>query len=112
MLTMLKVTGLVYVCEDPELRYTPNQKAVVSFLVAANRSWTNESGNKVEDSCFISCQAWGNLAEAVNKSVVKGDPLYIEGNLKQDSWEKDGVKHTKHTVTCDTVVFLKAKTKE
>lgn len=111
MLTFMKVTGIVRICESPELHYTPNQKAVVNFPIAANSTYTS-NGSKHEESCFISCTAWGKLAESINKYVEKGDPLYIEGDLKQESWEKDNVKHIKHTVTLSSVIFIKSKDKE
>jgi len=109
MLTFINITSLVRVAEEPSLSYTPNQKAVCKFSVAANSSWINESGNKIEEKCFIQCTAWGTLAENINKYVEKGDPLYIDGSLKQDTWEKDGQKHSKHTITVSRCVFLKSK---
>lgn len=109
MLTFFEVTGLVYVVNDPELQYTPNETAVATFSVAANRKWTNEGGTKHEESCFIECTVWAKLAELVSESVHRGDPLYIFGALKQDTWEKDGQKHSKHTLTLSRVVFLKPK---
>jgi single-strand DNA-binding protein len=108
-MTFLEVSGLVYVVNDPELRFTPTKTPVVSFTVAANRKWTDEGGSKHEESCFIDCTAWNKLAELVDKSVHKGDPLYIYGTLKQETWEKDEKKHSKHTVTLSRVVFLKPK---
>lgn len=110
MLTFLNVSGLVHVVDEPELRYTPSKKAVVSFTVASNRSWTDQAGTRQEDRCFISCTAWGKLAENIDKYVGKGDPLYIDGSLRQESWEKDDQKHTKHSLNLDHAYFLKLKT--
>jgi single-strand DNA-binding protein len=109
MMTFLEVTGLVYAVNDPELRFTPNKTPVVSFTVAANRKWTDEGGSKHEESCFIDCTAWSKLAELIDKSVIKGDPLYVFGTLKQELWEKDNQKHSKHALTLSRCVFLKAR---
>lgn len=109
MLTFLQVNGLVYVADEPELKYTPNQTAVCSFSVAANRSWKNNAGTVKEESCFISVTAWKKLAESISKNVKKGDPLFVNGSLKQESWEKDNIKHTKHTLLLDKAIYLKPK---
>jgi single-strand DNA-binding protein len=109
MMTFLEVSGLVYVVNEPDLHYTPTGTPVVSFTVAANRKWTDEGGSKHEESCFIDCTAWSKLAEAIDKNVGKGDPLHITGTLKQETWEKDGQKHSKHVLTLNRVVFLKPK---
>jgi len=109
MMTFLEVSGLVYVVNEPEIHYTPNNTAVVSFTVASNRQWKDQAGSKHEESCFIDCTAWAKLAEAIVKCVGKGDPLHITGLLKQETWEKDGVKHSKHVLNLSRCVFLKPK---
>jgi len=110
MQTFINITGIVRATDLPELRYTPNKKAVVTLLVASNSSYQTQDGTKVEESCFIKCSGFGSLAEAVNKYVKKGDPVYIEGQLKLDTWnDSDGKKQSRHTVKLDKVTFLKAK---
>jgi len=110
MLTFLKFDGLVYTVNEPELKYTPNQTAVVNFTVACNRQWTDDSNTKREESCFIDCACFNRLAEIVSVSVGKGDPLFIEGRLKQECWEKDGVKHSKHSLILNRVIYFKPRT--
>jgi single-strand DNA-binding protein len=109
MLTFLQINGLCFVATEPELHFTPNQTPVVNFSVASNRRWTDQGGSERESSCFIDCVVFGKLAEAVDKHVRKGDPIYIEGNLNLERWEKDGRKHSKHSVSLSKVVFLKPK---
>jgi single-strand DNA-binding protein len=109
MITFMSVNGLVYTVNEPELHYTPAQKPVVEFSVAANKKWTDQGGSH-EDSCFIDCVVFGKLAEAVDKNVRKGDPLYIEGELKLDRWEdQQGGKHSRHRIILSRVIFLKPK---
>lgn len=109
MLTFLQVSGLVYTVNEPELKYTANKMPVVNFTVASNRAWTDEGGSKHEDSCFIDCVVFKSLAEAVDKNVHKGDPLFIEGNLKLERWESDDQKHSKHSIMVSRVIFLKPR---
>ena len=109
MLTFMKLSGLVRTVNDPELHYTTSKKPVVEFTVASNRQWTDEGGSKHEETCFLDCTCFARLAEAVDKHVFKGDPLYIEGRLKLERWESDGQKRSKHSLAVEKVIFLKPK---
>lgn len=109
MLTFLNVSGLVYTVNEPSLKYTPNQTAVANFTVAANRQWIDAREDKHEESCFVDCVCFNKLAEIVSKNVGKGEPLYIEGRLKQECWVKDGAKHSKHVLTLNRVIYFKPK---
>jgi single-strand DNA-binding protein len=96
-----------------ELSYLPSQTAVVNFGLAVNRKWKNPAGETKEEVCFVDCQAFAKLAELLNKYVKKGDPVYIEGRLKFESWTaQDGSKHSKHRVICENFQFLSQKKTE
>ena len=82
---------------DPELRVIntgDKQTSVVNFTVATSRKFTKANGSQDEVTSFIQCEAWDSGAEAVASSFKKGDLVMIEGSLRNDSWEKDGVKHS------------------
>lgn len=59
-----------------------------------------------DDTCFVDCQMFGKRAETVNKYFKKGEPIFVEGRLKFDSWEKDGRKHSKLRVFVENFEFL------
>lgn len=109
MLTGLRFYGLAYAVGEPDLRYTPAQKEVASLSIATNHQWHDDGGGKHEESCFIDCTCWGNLAKVVSEHVAQGDPLYVEGNLKQERWDKDGEKRSKHVLSLTRVIFLKPR---
>jgi single-strand DNA-binding protein len=82
---------------DPELRLVGSgdkQTAVVNFTVAVSREFTKANGVQDKITSFIPCEAWDSGAEAIAASFKKGDLVMIEGSLRNDSWEKDGVKHS------------------
>jgi single-strand DNA-binding protein len=83
---------------DPELRKidTSGGKGVfvVNFTVAVSREYTKASGDKDKATTFINCEAWDSGAEIIAESFKKGDLVMVEGSLRNDSWEKDGVKHS------------------
>lgn len=82
---------------DPELRKLENgdkKVSVVNFTVAVSREYTKASGEKDKVTTFINCEAWDSGAEIIAESFKKGDLVMVEGSLRNDSWEKDGVKHS------------------
>ena len=71
--------------------------SVIEFAVASN------SGPKDKEvTLFMDCQYWVT-SSAVAEYLVKGKKVAVEGRLKQDSWEKDGVKHTKLIIKVDNL---------
>jgi len=82
---------------DPELRVVnPNgkQTSVVNFTIAVNRDYIKANGEKDKITSFINCEAWDSGAETIAESLKKGDLVMVEGSLRNDTWEKDGVKHS------------------
>lgn len=81
---------------DPEVRIVNaagKQTTVVNFTVAVSREYTKSNGDKDKVTTFVSCEAWDTGAEIIADSFKKGDLVLVEGSLRNDSWEKDGVKH-------------------
>lgn len=81
---------------DPELRSISSngkQTFVVNFTVAVSREYVKSNGDKDKITTFVPCEAWDSGAEIIGESFRKGDPVMVEGSLRNDSWEKDGVKH-------------------
>jgi single-strand DNA-binding protein len=81
---------------DPELRVVSTngkQTSVVNFTVAVSREYTKANGEKDKITTFVPCEAWDTGAEIISQSFKKGDLVLVEGSLRNDSWEKDGVKH-------------------
>lgn len=83
---------------DPELRVVSTggkQTSVVNFTIASSREYQKNNGEKQKDTSWVDCEAWDSGAEVIAESFKKGDLVFIEGSLRNDSWEKDGVKHSK-----------------
>lgn len=95
---------------DPELRYTPNGKAVTSFGIATNRRWTTAGGEQQEQTEFHDVVAWGKLAEIANQILHKGNKAYIEGRLQTRSWEsQDGQKRQRTEIIAENIIALSPK---
>ena len=107
-----KVLLLGNLTRDPQLSYLPSQTAVVDFGLAVNRKWKGQDGTMKDETCFVDCQVFGKPAETINKYCRKGNPLFVEGRLKFDSWTKqDGSKASKLRVTVENFQFLGAPNK-
>lgn len=70
---------------DPELRYTPNNKAVVTFSIATTRNWVT-NGSKREETEFHRIVAWDKLAEICSQLLAKGSKVYVDGRIHYRSW--------------------------
>lgn len=95
--------------KDPELRYTQAGKAVLNFMLAVNRTFTNQQGERQAD--FISCQAWDKKAENIANYQRKGSLIGIIGRLQTSSYEKGGTRIYKTDVVVEEVEFLEPKNK-
>jgi len=93
MAAINKVTLVGYLGKDPEARYTPSGKLVASFSVAITERWKDHSGEKKERTEWINIEAWEKLGEICREYLHKGSQVFIEGKLKTDKYEKDGVTH-------------------
>lgn len=91
---------------DPELRVTPKGTSVCQFGMAVNRVY--RSGDETqEETTFVDLEAWGKQAEIISKYVNKGNPLFVEGRLKFDSWEsKEGEKRSKLKVIVENMQLM------
>lgn len=79
-----------YMTRDPVLSYTSSQCAVVEFGLAVNRSFKKADETTGEEKLFIECQGFGKRAEVISMFFKKGQPIFIVGHLKLETWEKDG----------------------
>ena len=92
---------------EPEMRFTPNGKAVTSFNVATNRRYTTSDGERREETEWFTIVTWGRLAEQCNQFLSKGRLVYVEGRLQSRSWEgQDGQRRMRNEIVADRVSFL------
>jgi single-strand DNA-binding protein len=94
---------------DIELRYLSNQMAVTDIGLAVNDRRKNANGEWIDEVSFIDVTVWGRTAEIMSEYLSKGSPVFIEGRLKQDTWEQDGQKRSKLKVVCEKMQLIGAK---
>lgn len=91
---------------DPELKAIPSGQSVVSFSLALNRSYKDQSGEWKEATDYVDVTAWGPLAERVAQYCQKGKQVLVNGRIQSRSWEQDGQKRSKVEVLAQDVTFL------
>ncbi len=97
---------------DPEMRYTPNGKAVTQFTVAVNQSKPdpNAPSGWTDETDWFRVSVFGDRAERVADQVKKGSKVFVEGRFKSREFEgNDGQKRTSLDVIADNVINLERR---
>lgn len=96
--------------DDPVSRSMPSGGEVSNFSVATTRRWKDKNtGEKKEATEWHKVAAFGKLAEICNQWLRKGQQVYIQGELRTRSWEKDGHKNYTTEIIADTMKMLGKK---
>ena len=69
----------------------------------------NQAGEWIDEVSYVDITLWGRTAEVAAEYLTKGSPVFIEGRLKQDSWEKDGKKNYKLKVVGERLQLIGSK---
>ena len=80
------------VVRDAQMKILSNGMKIATFSIATNRSCKNEKGEFIQVGNFFPLSVYNQYAEKVLPYLTKGRKVIIDGFLKQDRWEKDGVK--------------------
>lgn len=89
--------------QDPELRFTKNEKPVATLRVACSDRKRTESGEWVDgETLYINVVVWNQTAQNAASSLNKGDSVVLQGKLKQrDYTNQEGVQKTVYEVEAD-----------
>lgn len=105
---MNKVNLVGRLTRDVELHFSSGENANANcrFTVAVNRKFKNKETGQY-DADFISCVAFNQTAEFVNKWFHKGDPIVVSGWIRTGSYtNREGVKVYTTDVNVDEVEFV------
>ena len=88
-----KVQLIGHVGQEPEIKTFEDGKKLANITLATNENYTNNKGEKVEQTEWHRITAWGKLADLIDKYVIKGKEIAIEGKLTHRSYDdKEGNK--------------------
>lgn len=92
---------------DPEIKTLENGKKLAHLNIATNDKYTNDKGEKVEQTEWHRVTAWGKTAEIIEKYVVKGKEVAIEGKLTHRSYDdSNGEKRYITEVVVNEILLL------
>jgi single-strand DNA-binding protein len=98
---------------DPELRYTPNGKAVTDLRVAVNDNRKGPDGEWIEETLWFRVSVWEQQAERLAEQLRKGNKIYAEGQLRAREYEaRDGQKRTSLELAFARVVNLERRPRD
>lgn len=105
---MNKVILMGRLTSDQKMDWTRSEdsKQYATYTLAVNRRFKK---NGQADIDFISCIAWGAMAEFAEKYMKKGVMFAVVGRLNVRSWEKDGERHWTTTVVVENCYFTGSK---
>ena len=93
--------------KDPEVRFTPNGRALAKVPVATSERWTDQDGNKQERTEWHNVVVWGKQAETCGQYLAKGRQVFVEGSIRTRQYDdKDGNKRYITEIVARDVRFL------
>lgn len=113
-MALCKVMIIGNLGSDPEMRYTPSNRAVTQFNVAVNQSTKNQqTGEWVEETDWFRVSVWGDRGERIAEQLRKGNKVFVEGRFRTREFDgRDGQKRTALEITADSVVNLEKRVRD
>ena len=93
---------------DPELKHTKSAgRPFCRLSLATNEKYkSSASGENTEHTEWHQVLVWGKMAESCAQYLSKGSPLFVEGYIRQRSWEQDGITRYMTEIHAREVQFL------
>lgn len=85
---------------DPDTRAV-GSTTITQFTVASTHAYKGKDGTMKKETAFVDCKLWAGRGEKFASEASKGTPVFVEGRLVTESWEKDGQKRSKLVVSVD-----------
>jgi len=92
---------------DPEVRHLENDLNVATISIATTESYTDRStGQKIDKTEWHRVTLWRGLASIAEQYMHKGDSVYVEGKIRNRSYEKDGITRYVTEIIAENVLLL------
>ena len=92
---------------DPEIKTLETGKKLAHLTIATNDYYKNEKGERVQQTEWHRVTAWGKVAEIIEKYVVKGKEVAVEGKLTHRTYDdKNGEKRYVTEVVVNDILLL------
>ena len=86
-------TIIGYVGKAPTVKNMPGGNMKARFSVATTRKWQDKKTSEWEERTeWHTVEAWGYLAERVERDLKKGSPVYVQGSTETQRWTDTATK--------------------
>jgi single-strand DNA-binding protein len=110
---MLKCAVVGNVGSDPEVRYTAEGKARLTFSVASNGRTRSASGEWQDVTEWIRCSIFGERAEKLSPYLVRGVRVFVDGRLEARPWlDRSNQPRAGLELIVDSVEFVSSRERE
>ncbi len=97
---------------DMDVRATKSGFPIGNFSIACNGLHKGADGSYEKVPNFFDCVVTGQRAEGLSKMLTKGTQVFLTGALRQETWEKDGMKRSKVYIYVDTINIVSARERQ
>ena len=91
---------------NPEIKTFASGNKVAQITLATSERYKDRNGEQKEDTEWHSVQAFGKLADVVERYVHKGSLLYVDGKIRTRSYEADGRTIYRTEIVADHIQML------
>ncbi len=110
MASVNKVIILGNLGNDPEVRYTSDERAIANISIATSSRYKDRSGEFKENTEWHRVIFFNRLAEVVRDYLKKGQSVYVEGKLQTRKWQdQNGQDKYTTEIVADNMQMLGAK---
>jgi len=96
--------------QAPEIISFDSGNKLAKLSLATSETYKNAKGEKQTDTQWHNLVAWGKTADIIEKYLVKGQEVAIEGKLVNKSYEtKEGEKRYRTEVQISELLMLGSK---
>lgn len=106
MASLNRVTLIGNVGKDPEIKTFASGNKVASITLATSERYKDRNGEQKEETEWHSVQAFGKLADVVERFVHRGSLLYLDGKIRTRSYEADGRTVYRTEILADHIQML------
>ena len=102
-----KVMVLGNLGADPETRFTNSGTPIARFRIATTRRWQDSrTEDWREETDWHDVVCFGRNAEIAGEYLQKGRQCFVEGELRTNSWERDGERHFRTEIHARNLILL------
>ncbi|MGL4523968.1 MAG: single-stranded DNA-binding protein [Spirochaetia bacterium] len=91
---------------DSELKYTAGGLAILRFSIAVNSRKRDAAGEWSDEANYFDITLFGKQGEALQSYLLKGRPVAVNGELRQDRWESEGQTRSRVYILANNIMLL------